>query len=120
MRPSFDYIESAKGQFLQTPMIRASSYPMWNFKSNLFTLPLNESNEQFLKSGALEFEVFHQSTGYGDNEMSLEASNHLIGVAFVPLASLIEGRGKTRITGLFDVVPKKAIYNSLNSASEMH
>ena len=47
--------------------------------------------------------------------MSLEASNHLIGVAFVPLAPLVEGRGKTRLTGMFDIVPKRALYNSVNS-----
>ena len=115
MRPNFDYAESAKGQFLQTPVIRASSYPMWNFKSKGYTLPLNRENENFLQNGSLEFEVFHQSTGYGDTEMNLEASNHLIGVAFVPLASLVEGRGKTRITGMYDVVAKKALYNSVTS-----
>lgn len=62
----------------------------------------------------LEFEIFHQSTGYGETELDLEESNHLIGVAFVPLAGLIQGRGKTRLTGLFDVVAKKAIYSSID------
>lgn len=115
MRPGFEYVESAHGQFLQTPVIRSNSYPMWNFRSHVFTLPLNEANLQFIKGGQLEFEIFHQSTGYGETELDLEESNHLIGVAFVPLAGLLQGRGKTRLTGLYDVVAKKAIYGSVNS-----
>jgi hypothetical protein len=117
MRPGFDYVESARGQFLQTPVIRANSYPMWNFRSHVFTVPLSEENLRFIKGGALEFEIFHQSAGYGETELDRDESNHLIGVAFVPLAGLIEGRGKARLTGLFDVVAKKAIYASAGTDS---
>lgn len=35
----------------------------------------------------------------------------MIGVAFVPLSGLIEGGGKTRLTGLYDIVSKDNIYN---------
>jgi uncharacterized protein YjcR len=49
-------------------------------------------------------------------------SNHLIGVAFISLKPLIEGNGKTKITGLFEVVNKDAIYRksvqSLSSAKD--
>jgi len=34
----------------------------------------------------------------------------LIGVAFVSLKPLIEGNGKNRLTGLYDVVTKENIY----------
>lgn len=88
---------------------------MWNFRSHVFTVPLTEQNLQFINGGVLEFEIFHQSTGYGETELDLEESNHLVGVAFVPLAGLIQGRGKTRLTGLYDVVAKKAIYGSAAS-----
>lgn len=41
----------------------------------------------------------------------MEETNHLIGVAFVPMKELIEGSGKTRLTGLYDIVSKDNIYN---------
>lgn len=69
MRPAFEYHESKDGQFLQTQEIRASSYPMWNFKSHVYTVPLNEANRSFIENGQLEFEVFHKSAGYGETEL---------------------------------------------------
>jgi len=68
-------------------------------------MPINKVNQEFLKNGALEFEVFHKAVGASDN-MNVQESSHLIGVAFVPLNQLIEGNGKTRMTGLYDVVAK--------------
>jgi len=44
--------------------------------------------------------------------MTLQEGNHLVGVAFVPLSNLIEGKGKTRMTGLYDIVSKTNLYNS--------
>jgi len=49
--------------------------------------------------------VFHKAVG-ASNNLNVTESSHLIGVAFVPLKQLVEGRGKTRMTGLFDVVNK--------------
>lgn len=100
---------------------------MWNFKSHVYTVPLTEANMSFIEHGQLEFEVFHRSAGYGETEMQVKETNHLIGVAFVPLKNLVEGAGKTRVTGLFDVVGKSAIYNrsvasmaSMKSLAEMN
>lgn len=74
-------------------------------------MPLNEANKQFLEMGeTLEFEVFHRATG-ASNNFNVTESNHLIGVAFVPLSGLIEGNGKTRLTGLYNVVPKGTVFN---------
>lgn len=50
--------------------------------------------------------------------MEVRESNHLVGVAFVSLKPLIEGNGRTRLTGLFDVVSKQAIYNQ--SVQSLH
>jgi hypothetical protein len=67
----------------------------------------------------LEFEVFHREVGASDN-LNVQESNHLIGVAFVSLKPLIDGSGKTRITGLFEVVNKNAIYRqSVQSATSL-
>lgn len=73
-------------------------------------MPLNKDNMEFIESGGfLEFEVFHKAIG-ASNNLNVQESNHLIGVAFVPLKPLIEGRGKTRLTGMYDVVAKGNIY----------
>ena len=119
MRPAFEYNESKNGQFLQTHEIRASGYPMWNFKSHVYTVPLSQANLDFIDNGHLEFEVFHKSNGYGDTELQVKETNHLIGVAFVPLKKLREGAGKTRVTGLFDVIGKSAIYSSMQSLKSL-
>ena len=69
--------------------------------------------------GCLEFEVFHKAVG-ASNNLNVQESNHLIGVAFVPLKPLIDGSGKTRTTGLFDVVAKGNIYGrSIQSVSSL-
>lgn len=108
MKPSFKYKE--EGQFVQTSQIKQNSYPNWNFKSQNFTMPINKFNTEWLEEGGnLEFEVFHKAVGASDN-MNVKESNHLIGVAFVSIKPLIDGNGKTRITGLFEVVNKEAIY----------
>jgi len=74
-------------------------------------MPINTSNREFLESGGhLEFEVFHRAVG-ASNNLNVEESNHLIGVAFVPLKGLIDGPGKTRLTGLYSIVPKGTVYN---------
>ena len=74
-------------------------------------MPINTANRQFLESGGhLEFEVFHRAVG-ASNNLNVEESNHLIGVAFVPLKGLIEGSGKLRLTGLYNIVPKGTVYN---------
>lgn len=104
MKPSVQCKEM--DQFVQTALVKNSSYPTWNFKSQNFTVPLNTFNVEFLKSGStLEFEVYHKAVG-ASNNLQVQESSHLIGVAFVPLKSLIEGNGRTRITGLFDIVAK--------------
>jgi hypothetical protein len=73
-------------------------------------MPINKFNTEWLEEGGvLEFEVFHHAVGASDN-LNVKESNHLIGVAFVSLKPLIDGSGKTRITGLFEVVNKQAIY----------
>jgi len=54
-------------------------------------MPLNKDNIEFLESGGfLEFEVFHKAIG-ASNNLNVQESNHLIGVAFVPLKPLIDG-----------------------------
>ena len=76
-------------------------------------MPVNSANRDFLSSGkTLEFEVFHTSAPQGDDG---KGASHLIGVAFVPLKPLVEGAGKTRFTGLYDVVPKDKVYQSVQS-----
>lgn len=50
--------------------------------------------------------------------MEVRESNHLVGVAFVPLKPLLEGNGRTRLTGLYDVVSKQVIYNQ--SVQSLH
>ena len=108
MKPAFTYKEA--GQFIQTGEIKQNSYPNWNFKSQNFTMPVNNTNTDWLEEGGmLEFEVFHKAVG-ASNNLNVQESNHLIGVAFVSLKPFIEGNGKTRITGLYDVVPKSNIY----------
>ena len=75
-------------------------------------MPLTRANREFLESGGnLEFEVFHKAQTTSADNLTVEESNHLIGVAFVPLKPLMEGGGKTRLTGLYDVVSKSNIYN---------
>lgn len=113
----------AAEQFVQTSEIRANSYPTWNYRSKNFTMPLNRQNRQFLEDGGIiKFEVFHKASGFGHTDMELRESNHLIGVAFVPLKPLIEGSGRTRLTGLHDVISRTTIYNqsvqSLKSLDE--
>ena len=72
---------------------------------------VNEANQEWLEAGGnLEFEVFHKAIG-SSNNLDVEETNHLVGVAFVPLKELIDGNGKTRLTGLYDIVPKDNIYN---------
>jgi hypothetical protein len=74
-------------------------------------MPIHQSNREWLEAGGcLEFEVFHKAVG-ASNNLNVEETNHLIGVAFVPLSGLIEGGGKTRLTGLYDIVSKDDIYN---------
>lgn len=74
-------------------------------------MPIHEANREWLEGGGcLEFEVFHKAVG-ASNNLNVEETNHLIGVAFVPLKDLIEGSGKTRLTGLYDIVSKDNIYN---------
>ena len=74
-------------------------------------MPINQANREWLEAGGnLEFEVFHKAIG-ASNNLDVEETNHLIGVAFVPLRGLIEGSGKTRLTGLYDIVPKDNIYS---------
>ena len=74
-------------------------------------MPINTANREFLESGGhLEFEVFHRAVG-ASNNLNVEESNHLIGVAYVPLKGLIEGTGKTRLTGLYNIVPKGTVFN---------
>jgi hypothetical protein len=108
MKPAFRNKE--EGQFVQTSQIKQNSYPNWNFKSQNFTMPINKFNTEWLEEGGtLEFEVFHHAVGASDN-LNVKESNHLIGVAFVSLKPLIDGSGKTRITGLFEVTNKQAIY----------
>lgn len=69
--------------------------------------------------GHLEFEVFHKAIG-ASNNLDIQESNHLIGVAFVPLKPLIEGAGKSRLTGMYDVVAKGNIYGqSIQSLSSL-
>ena len=123
MRPCFQYKEMEAEQFVQTSEIRANSYPTWNYRSNNFTMPLNRENRQFLEDGGIiKFEVFHKASGFGHTDMERRESNHLIGVAFVPLKPLIEGSGRTRLTGLHDVISRTTIYNqsvqSLKSLDE--
>lgn len=114
MKPSFRVKED--DQFVQTSDIKSNSYPTWNYKSQNFTMALDEANRQFLEGGSsLEFEVFHRATG-ASNNFNVTESNHLIGVAFVPLSGLIQGNGKTRLTGLYDVVPKGTVFNQSMSS----
>jgi len=49
----------------------------------------------------------------------VQESSHLIGVAFVPLKSLIEGNGRTRTTGLYDVVAKEHVFKSLKTLNSI-
>jgi hypothetical protein len=80
---------------------------------------MNQANRDFIEQGrTLEFEVFHKAVGASDN-LTVQETSHLIGVAFVPLKPLIEGSGRTRITGLFDVVPKDKVYQSTNSTTKL-
>lgn len=73
-------------------------------------MPLNEFNIDYLQKGkTLEFEVFHKATS-GNANMGVTESSHLIGVAFVPLKPLVEGSGRTRITGMFDIFAKDAVF----------
>lgn len=118
MKPTFQCKE--RGQFIQTNDIKQSAYPTWNFRSQNFTMPLNEFNRKWLEDGgSLEFEVFHKAVG-ASNNLNVQESSHLIGVAFVPLKALIEGRGKSRLTGLFDVVGKQNIYGqSIQSVTSL-
>lgn len=117
MKPTFAYKE--QGMFVQTNMIKASSYPTWNYKSQNFTVPINLVNRDFISNCALEFEVFHKDIG-ASNNLDVKESCHLIGVAFVPLKGFIEGSGKTRITGLFDVIAKNQLYRqSVQSMSSI-
>lgn len=65
MKPCFQYKEERDDLFLQTNEIRANSYPTWNHRSKNFTVPLNQSNRQFLEGGGvLQFEVFHKASGF--------------------------------------------------------
>ena len=74
-------------------------------------MPLNQFNVDYLQSGkTLEFEVFHRALGATSNNMDVQESSHLIGVAYVPLKGLIEGNGRTRITGMYDIIAKDAVY----------
>lgn len=74
-------------------------------------MPIDRANREFLEAdGHLEFEIFHRAVG-ASNNLNVEESSHLIGVAFVPLKGLIEGSGKTRLTGLYDIVPKGTVYS---------
>lgn len=107
MKPSFHYKE--KEQFIQTNWIKNNSYPNWNYKSYNFTVPLTQANKDFIQTKTLEFEVFHKAIGASDN-LTVQETSHLIGVAFVPLSGLLDGNGRTRITGLFDVVPKDRVF----------
>ena len=83
-------------------------------------MPINQTNQEWLEAGGyLEFEVFHRAIG-ASNNFDVEETSHLIGVAFVPLKGLIDGSGKTRLTGLYDIVPKDNIYNqSVQSLSSL-
>jgi hypothetical protein len=83
-------------------------------------MPIHQANREWLEAGGcLEFEVFHKAVG-ASNNLNVEETNHLIGVAFVPLKELIEGSGKTRLTGLYDIVSKDNIYNqSLQSVPSL-
>jgi len=109
MKPTFRHKQP--GQFIQTSQIKASSYPNWDFKSQQFTMPLDTFNREWLENdGFLEFEVFHKAVGASDN-LHVQESSHLIGAAFVSLKPFVEGNGKTRITGNYEVVSKQNIYN---------
>jgi hypothetical protein len=110
MKPTFQYKEN--GAFVRTSHVKSSAYPNWNHKSYNFTMPVNACNQDFLNSGkTLEFEVFHRAVGAGD----AKETAHLVGVAFVPLQPLVDGNGRTRFTGLYDVVPKGAVFQSVHS-----
>jgi hypothetical protein len=81
-------------KFLQTPTVIRNSYPTWNYRSNNFVIPLNQKNMEFIRNGgALEFEVFHKAQATDKDALDVTESNHMIGVAFVPLKPLIEGSG---------------------------
>jgi hypothetical protein len=109
MKPTFRHKQP--GQFIQTNQIKASSYPNWDFKSQHFTMPLDTFNREWLENGGfLEFEVFHKAVG-ASNNLHVQESSHLIGAAFVSLKPFVEGNGKTRITGNYEVVAKQNIYN---------
>ena len=62
--------------------------------------------------------MFHKAIGASTN-MSVQETSHLIGVAFVPLKALIEGNGRTRTTGLYDVIAKDRVYQSVQSLSSI-
>ena len=82
-------------------------------------MPINLVNRDFISNGALEFEVFHKDMG-ASNNLDVKESCHLIGVAFVPLRGFLEGSGKTRITGLYDVIAKNQLYRqSVQSMSSI-
>lgn len=84
---------------------------MWSYRSYNYTMPLNQSNIEYLEGGqTLEFEVYHKAMGANSNNLNVEETNHLIGVAFVPLKGLIDGKGRTRLTGMYDVVNKNTVF----------
>ena len=62
--------------------------------------------------------MFHRAVGASDN-LNVQETSHLIGVAFVPLKALIEGNGRTRTTGLYDVVSKNSVYQSIKSNTSL-
>lgn len=102
---------SDQGQFVQTNVIKSSGYPVWNYKSYNFTVPLTNQNVEYIKNtGALEFEVYHRAYGADSSNFKVQESNHLIGVAFVPLRGLVDGNGRSRISGLYDVVNKGTVF----------
>mmetsp|Transcript_34710 Transcript_34710/g.53249 ORF Transcript_34710/g.53249 Transcript_34710/m.53249 type:complete len:176 (+) Transcript_34710:7066-7593(+) len=118
MKPAFEAKEP--GVFIQTNSIKANSYPTWNYRSPNITMPLTAANQEWLDNGGnLEFEVFHKAQTTRDDNLEVSESNHLVGVAFVPLKPLVEGRGKTRLTGLYDVVSKGNIYQSMQSLQSL-
>lgn len=118
MKPNFQNKEP--GQFVQTNVIKACSYPMWSYRSYNYTMPLNRFNLDFLETGrTLEFEVYHKAMGANSNNLNVEETSHLIGVAFVPLTGLIEGSGRTRLTGMFDVVNKNEVFQSVQTSTSL-
>ena len=71
------------------------------------------------QGGILKFEVFHKPASLTSAGMTLQEGNHLVGVAFVPLSNLIEGNGKTRMTGLYDIVSKINLYKTRETNKEI-